>query len=117
MKTLTELAASWREEAEHLRERYGLEEMASLCRVHAAELDEAIRDVMEEELTLAEAAEESGYSDRRLRQLVAKGSLPNAGEKGRPRLRRGDLPRKPRKDPGAFDADAEVRRIRGKSAA
>lgn len=45
-------------------------------------------------LSLNEAARESGYSAEHLQRLVANGDIPNAGQKGKPRVRRGDLPKK-----------------------
>ncbi|MDB4916297.1 MAG: hypothetical protein JWM95_3941 [Gemmatimonadetes bacterium] len=48
-----------------------------------------------EELTLREAALLSGYSVDHLQRLVSSGQLENVGRKGRPRVRRGDLPVKP----------------------
>jgi len=74
--------------------RYADERTAHVCRLHAAELEEAIRTAEDEALTLTHAARESGYSSDHLRHLVADGTIPNAGEKGRPRIRRGDLPMK-----------------------
>lgn len=49
----------------------------------------------EELLSLHQAAAESGYSVDRLQKLVASGEIPNAGRKGKPAIRRSDLPRKP----------------------
>jgi len=112
--TLHELPHEWQAEAARLRGRYGLEEMAKLCEALAGELSEALRDRAEEELTLDQAVAESGYSKRRLRQLVAEGSVPNAGRKGAPRIRRADLPRKARKTgTNGFDAAAHARDILG----
>jgi hypothetical protein len=53
--------------------------------------------VSEEEgaLSLAEAARISGYSRDHLARLIRSGSIPNAGAKNRPRIRRKDVPRKP----------------------
>jgi hypothetical protein len=48
-----------------------------------------------EPLTLREAAMLSGYTVDHLQRLVAGGRLENSGRKGRPRIRRGDLPVKP----------------------
>ena len=48
-----------------------------------------------EKLTLGEAAEEAGYSYSALQKMVAAGELENLGDKGSPRVRRGDLPKKP----------------------
>ncbi len=50
-----------------------------------------------EALTLAQAAAESGYSKDHIALLVASGAYENVGERGAPRIRRQDLPRKPRK--------------------
>lgn len=61
----------------------------------AGQLEEALREHESEVLTLSQAAAESGYSKRRLRELVAEGKLENRGEKGRPRILRRDLPLKP----------------------
>ena len=38
------------------------------------------------------SALESSYSTEHLRKMVASGMIPNSGERGRPRIRRGDLP-------------------------
>lgn len=46
-------------------------------------------------LTLAEAASRSGYSEEHLGRLVRDGKIPNAGRRGAPRIRAGDLPRRP----------------------
>ena len=112
--TLHELAHEWQAEAARLRTRYGLEEMAKLCEAHAGELSEALRDAAEEALTLGQASAESGYSKRRLRELVAEGSVANAGRKGAPRIRRADLPRKSSKTGAhSFDVAAHAADIMG----
>jgi hypothetical protein len=46
-------------------------------------------------LTLTEAARESGYSSAHLARLLDEGRIANAGKKHTPRIRRGDLPKKP----------------------
>lgn len=103
-----QLADSWREEADRLRERYGADRLARLSEVHARELEKLLNLGLDEELTLAEAAEVSGYSKSHLRHLVSDGEIPNAGRKGRPRIRRADLPMKhgePRRSPRAESDD------------
>lgn len=71
--------------------RYGQEEPAAVLRRVAKDLEDE-RSIHESEpLTLDEAAEESGYSYSTLQRKVAIGELPNVGEKGAPRVRRGDL--------------------------
>jgi hypothetical protein len=105
------LGAAWRDRAAELR-RYGAEPQAVTLEAAAAELDAALREAADEPLTLAEAAEESGYSERRLRELVAAGEVPQAGRKGRPRVRRGDLPRRPsRRATTGYDARADAARL------
>jgi len=91
---VTELAGIWRRHAEMLR-RYGDDRGATVLEALAGQLEEAIQEQECEVLTLSQAADESGYSKRRLRELVAEGKLPNQGERGRPRILRGDLPVKP----------------------
>ena len=89
---LDDLVASWRREADHLRARYGLDELARLCDAHASELSVALAAAGAERLTLKQAAAESGYSTSHLRAMIASGALTNAGRKGSPRLLRQDLP-------------------------
>jgi hypothetical protein len=106
------LPAAWRDRAEQLRRWARAEGAAVAWEAAAAELDEALRACADEELTLSEAAEVSGYSERRIRELVAGGDIPNAGRKHRPRVRRGDLPRRPSKaNPTDYDAVTDAARL------
>jgi hypothetical protein len=109
--TPAECPPAWRTRAAEL-ERYA-PAAAEAFRVVAGELDAALREQGDTELTLTEAARESGYSDRRLRELIADGSIPQAGRKGAPRVRRGDLPKKAKaKDAGAgYDARADAAQL------
>src|SRR3989442_492804 len=88
------LAARWREEATVLRHR-GAEAQAVALESCAAELEAYERERGLEQLTLEQAAAESGYSYSQLQKLVASGALANVGEPHKPRVRRGELPRKP----------------------
>ena len=106
------LADQWEADAKKLRE-YDQESVAKVAELHAYQLREALRTAGDEPLTLAEAAAESGYSRRRLRERIAEGSVPNAGRKGAPRIRRADLPRKAGAASNGFDAGAEARAIMG----
>ena len=100
---LDDLPGRWRDRAD-LLERHGAGEAAATCRELAAELEAALEDAGDELLTLAEAAAESGYSGRRLRELATAGELENLGRRGAPRFRRADLPRKARtSSPSAYD--------------
>ncbi len=94
MSAVQDLLAGWLGEAETV-ERCGHEPTGKLIRRLAAEMEEALKDDRDETLTIAEAALESDYSSEHLRKLVASGTIPNAGEKGRPRIRRRDLPARP----------------------
>ena len=76
-----------------LRE-YGAEAQAAAIQGCATELTEAVKEWQDEPLTLEQAVEETGYSYSTLQQKIAGGEIPNAGSKGRPRVRRYDLPRK-----------------------
>jgi hypothetical protein len=107
--TPAELAEQWRTEAGTL-DRYE-PSMAKVCRDHADALDAALRSVADDTLDLTTAARESGYSVDRLRHLVADGALPNAGHKGKPRIRRGDLPMKSRSGTSLFDAASIARSL------
>jgi hypothetical protein len=105
----------WRALAEQV-ERYGDKGTAATLRACADDLEADMRDAGAELLTLDEAAKASGYSASRIRHMVAEGTIANAGKKGSPRVRRGDLPTKSR---GAttFDAEAIAAQILGKRGA
>ena len=67
---------------------------AEAFREAAAQLDAALIAADAEVLTLEQAEAESGYSADHLRHLIASNKIANAGAKGRPRIRRKDLPKK-----------------------
>lgn len=114
--TPSALAGTWRTRACQL-ERYA-PSAAEAFRTAAAELEEAVQAAHDEALTLDRAATESGYSKRRLRELVAEGRIPNAGRKHAPRIRRGDLPSRARGAPEAesYDVDADADALIGRLA-
>lgn len=91
---LHDLAGSWKEEATLLRRR-GAPRQAEALESAAEDLEERLEEWAMETLTVAEAVEESGYSKSQLYSLLSDDKLENVGEKGAPRVRRGDLPRKP----------------------
>jgi len=88
------LSAKWRAAAVELR-HWGAELQATVLEQCAAELEAYERECALEQLTLEQAAAESGYSYSQLQKLVGSGALTNVGEPHKPRVRRGDLPRKP----------------------
>lgn len=111
MKQLESLVDRWLAEAETL-ERYADQRGAEVCRLHAAELREAIHRQESDTLALAQAAEVSGYSKDHLGALVRDGTIENAGRKNAPRVRRGDVPMKPGgRVSSGFDATAEAGKI------
>ena len=78
---------------------YGSLDAARIWRKAAEAVDIYFSQTDLEVLTLQEASTASGFSVSQLSRLVEQGQLDNAGRKGAPRLRRGDLPRKPAKRP------------------
>jgi hypothetical protein len=88
------LTARWRADAGILRHR-GAAVQADVLESCAAELEDEGRLFSLEALTLEQAAEESRFSYSALQKMVSDGTIPNVGKKGAPRVRRGDLPKKP----------------------
>lgn len=89
LSPLRSLAESWREDAARFRQ-YGAEKLAAACDLHADALEERLRAWRLEALTLEEAARESGLAYDTVQRKVGE-EIPNAGEKGSPRVRRCDL--------------------------
>lgn len=87
---LNDLLTRWEAGLDLLRE-CGAHEAAATRETDLRELREWYRERMLEELTLEEAASWSGYAAESLRKQVSRGEIPNAGRKGRPRVRRCDL--------------------------
>ena len=93
---VADLPTLWRQRAKDLRP-FATDKVVQTIESLATELEEAIVEAELEALTLAEAAEESGLSYGHLSRLVNEGAIPNAGQKGSPRIRRRDLPRRVRR--------------------
>jgi excisionase family DNA binding protein len=94
---LKALSQQWRDRAKEFQE-HGCDDVAATYTKTTQELEAVVADWEGEQLTTAEAARETGYSEEHLRRLVRDGKLPAAradGSKSQLRLRRGDLPRKP----------------------
>ena len=90
---LHRLPQTWRERAAYL-EQFGDPTSARLWKLAAMELERSLQSVADETLSLAEAAQLSGYTLDHLGDLIRQGKLPNAGRPGAPRIRRADLPTK-----------------------
>lgn len=110
------LPSRWQDEADTLRS-HGAEGQATTLERCATDLDVALRAFRQEELTLREAAAWSGYSRKRLREMVREGKLPDnrpEGSQGTIYVRRCDLPRKPAGDREAISpADRLYTRLAG----
>lgn len=89
-----DLITAWNARADLLHE-FGDPNSARIWRIAASELASALASFGAETLTLAEAAQVSGYSRDYIRQQIAAKKIPNAGKKHAPRVRRGDLTPKP----------------------
>jgi hypothetical protein len=87
------LVIEWRSSADDLRDM-GLSQPAAQRDVDADKLEGVITEWLDECLTLDQAALESGYTYNHIQACVSEGKLPNAGERGAPRVRRRDLPMK-----------------------
>jgi hypothetical protein len=86
------LSAHWRTRAAEL-ERFA-PAAAQAFRDAADQLDASLQDA-EESVTLKEASLLGGYSVDALQRMVAVGRIENAGRKGKPRIRRAQVPTKP----------------------
>jgi hypothetical protein len=92
-KMLEELPVHWRAEAARLR-AWAAPTNAEVLEACASELEARLREQALEALTLENATRESGYSYSALQKMLARGEIENVGSKGRPRIRRADLPKK-----------------------
>lgn len=87
-----ELSLDWRSRASTL-ERYS-PSAAQAFRDAADELEKVLQSG-EETVSLKEAAVLGGYSGDALQKMVASGRIKNYGRKGKPRIRRAEVPVKP----------------------
>ena len=94
--------------AENRAELWPQDPLVSTLLSVADEIEERARAHALEELTLRDAVEESGYSYSAIQKMVASGELSNLGDKGNPRVRRGDLPRKPIAPPTTLSGEPDL---------
>jgi hypothetical protein len=69
---------------------------AALAAEVVADLEKIAASNGDAELTLTDASTLSGYSTDHLSRLIREGKLENRGRKGAPRIRRADLPLRPK---------------------
>lgn len=105
MDALERALCAIRSTANELRPDFGDEARARAIEWAASQLELALHDRAEEMLTLAEASLRSGYSQDHLARLLREGRLPNAGRRGSPRIRAGDLPVRRGCASGCFKSD------------
>ena len=91
--TPAELPDDWRALAAQQR-RLGAESQARILDFCADELAAALVRAGDELLSLARAAQESGYTADHLSRMVRQGKIPNSGRKAKPLIQRRDLPKK-----------------------
>jgi hypothetical protein len=99
-------------------EAYGASDPAKTCGQVAADLEADFRAWWLAELTVSEAARESGYSEERLREMARDGTLPHRkgeGERAHVMIARCDLPKRP-KTPEATVSTLEARLLRPRKA-
>ena len=84
-------AAKFRTDAERFRE-YGRESSAEMLEACAEYCEQYERERGQDELTLTQAARACGKSYSWIQKKVRSREIPNVGQRGRPRVRRGDLP-------------------------
>ena len=93
-RSLDRVLVLWRDDAETLRRR-GVAAHATLLESCADELESALQQKHDELLNLTQASRVSGYSREHLGRLLKEERIPNAGQPGAPKIRRGSLPTKP----------------------
>ncbi len=97
-----------------MRRRGVLADGALLCDEILRDLETVLGSEEDRLLTLREASAASGYSEEHLGRLFREGKLRNAGRKGSPRIRTGDLPRRPRtnaRSENRYDAASDAREL------
>ena len=114
--TREELRARWTARREEFRRLQVQLNGALVIDEFLADLDSTEKNEAEELLSLRRAAHLSGYSVEHLSRCIRTGKIANAGEKNRPRIRRADLPRKPKKSleisaEKGYNVDADARSI------
>lgn len=89
------LANEWRDDADRYERDDARVPAHRLLRRLAEDLEERLRELELEELTLQQAASETGYSYSALDKMERRGDLPSESRGGTRYVRRSDLPRKP----------------------
>src|SRR5690348_11147820 len=88
---VSSLPAEWRRRASELEKIQAVVPAAVLLRECANQLDDTLQSEADS-VSLKEAAALGGFTSDHIQRLVAKGQLENVGRKGKPRIRRVDVP-------------------------
>jgi hypothetical protein len=94
MTTLTDLQAKWEARRNDPVVAKCMVSMEAICIEVLADFA-SLAAAAVETVTLTEASVQGGYSVDHLQRCVASGKIENVGKKGRPRIRRADVPLKP----------------------
>jgi hypothetical protein len=108
---VTDFVRELKDKAADLR-AYGAGDSAQTCEYVAETLEAKFRAWWLAQLTVSEAAQESGYSEERLREMAREGILPHQKGKGTRShigIARRDLPRRPRPSMDSRTADITER--------
>jgi hypothetical protein len=114
--TIAEIIRRWSERQGEWSRFHVQVDGAALAAEVIADLEGIAENDGCDELTLTVASTISGYSTDHLSRLLRNGTLPNAGRKGSPRIRRVDLPIRPKiriATPRsiAYDPDTDARSL------
>lgn len=90
-----EILKRWRLRRDEFKKLQASVDGARICDEVLADLEAIAKSGLDDLLSITQAAHESGYSTRQLSRDVRAGRIQNFGRGGAPKLRRGDLPRKP----------------------
>jgi hypothetical protein len=93
---ITALIERWQGRQQEWSRLHAQVDGAALAGEVVADLQKIAESNGAEELTLTAASTLSGYSTDHLSRLLRDGAIPNAGRKGSPRIRRADLPIRPK---------------------
>lgn len=113
--TPQELRNRWTNQRDTYERVGALVEGARIIDAFLADVERMENSLNDRLLTLREASELSGYSVDHLARLVRQSSIPNAGRLHSPRIREGDLPRRPRRfarsEKRSYDVMADARSL------
>jgi len=93
---VSEVLQRWQERQAEWSRLHVQVDGAALAGEIVADLEKIAEGDGGDELTLTTASTLSGYSVDHLSRLLRDGTIPNAGRKGSPRIRRADLPIRPK---------------------